>query len=146
MWQTLLAGGASLLVAVIGKITFASKPDRIRRSIDANLDLLDRLRDAPETSTAVDHMALHLADETKVLGEAEAKLLHKKFDANVLAVGVLTSFASGALGVFVWRQDTWWGRLVGAAMILVAAVLLWAGLAAAFNLGDDEHKDRKSKA
>lgn len=110
------------LVALIGRLTVNSRPNRVRKTLADTLPLYKEAKDNGLTDTA-DTLAAVLAAQAKHIQELEAAGQARRYDLASLVVGVALG-APFAVGFWwLWFEVGGWWRIVGALSAAMALLL-----------------------
>ena len=129
MPEGVIAGVASLIAALFGQFRQSSRPERVRRSIAATIDLRDKVPSETEFDGTRERLALHIAEQTDLLVKLERRGMERQYDPAQLLIASLFGAPLIYVAVRLWQAgDDWYWKALTFIAGFFAFMMFWAGV------------------
>lgn len=144
--EGLLGTIGAALVALVGRLTVNSRPNRVRKTLADTLPLYNEAKDIPALRETADTLAAVLAAQARHLQELEQKAHSRTFDVTTLVVafGFAAPFGYGAW--WLWVEAGGWWRFLAVASGLLSFLLVWFGFDTFFKGPAEPRKKAEQQA
>jgi len=132
MNEGIIAAIASMAAALIGQLRMTSKPDRVRRRIEATLKVLESVKAEPALVASQLQLQGLVNEQSEYLAKIERKAMERRYDPSQPFISALFGFPMAYAAWWAWGQGEWYWRVAAVLIGLLTGVIFWAGISGFF--------------
>jgi hypothetical protein len=123
-----IAGVISVVAALIGQTRLTSRPERLRKRIEATHGLLASLADDSHLQESRERLRSLIAEQIDYLAKIERKSMERRYDPSQLIISALFAVPTFYGGYRLWGMDDWYWRALAILLGLFGLLLVWIGI------------------
>lgn len=116
------------VVALVGRLSISSRPDRARKAYERTLELYKASKDDPALASAATTLAALLDAQADHVSQLESKAHGRVYDGTTLVVAVAFASIFGYGAWWLWESNDWYWRVLAVPVGGMAVLLVWFGI------------------